>query len=198
MIDSKPCRCCGVPQVGRRADLRRCVLCDGCDRVHGAERQAKIERLVANGQMTPWFAIGQIMIDDAHHAGQLGFRGDPTAATIWIDRPVCRWEVVIGRAIARNELPVTDELMAAVMLRYVPGPIAGIPGLRRELKDALCALDPDVLDVEVSCTRDAMDAGHLIIDVIHRTAVLSAVDRWQSAPDVEIPSDIAQRPRGQA
>jgi hypothetical protein len=184
-----PCRCCGVIQVGLRAELRRCVLCDSCDRRHGLEREALVMALFAVGRLNMWEAIGQLAIDDAHHAGMLMFRGTRDSADLWVPRPVPRWAVVIGRALARQEQPAAGDVVAAMMQRYVPGPASALPELRAELTAALQAFDPDVLGVEVTCERDVLDPGHMLINILHRTA---------AGPEVEIPTDIGRRPRGQA
>lgn len=151
--------------------------------------------LFVTGQLTMWEALGQLIIDDAHHAGMLALRGPRQAADLWIPRPVPRWAVVIGRAHARDELPAAGDVVAAVMQRYVPGPASAIPELRAELTDALQAFDPDVLGVEVTCERDVLDPGHMLINILHRTAAGPAVTL---SPEVEIPTDIGRRPRGQA
>jgi hypothetical protein len=184
-----------VIQVGLRAELRRCVLCDSCDRRHGLEREALVMALFGVGRLTMWEAIGQLVIDDAHHTGMLTLRGTRDAADLWIPRPVPRWAVVIGRAIARQEQPAAGDVVAAVMQRYVPGPASALPELRAELTAALQAFDPDVLGVEVTCEQDMLDPGHMLINILHRTAAGPVVTL---VPEVEIPTDIGRRPRGQA
>jgi len=178
-----------------RAHLRRCALCDGCDRLHGLEREAWLVTLFVMGQMTVWEVIGQLMVDDAHHAHVLEYRGDSMAASIWVPRPVARWEALVGRAAARGEGVTMEDLLHAVMDRYVPGPASELESMQAELKTALSAIDPDVLDVRVTCSRDALDPEHILIEICHRTAVGPAVTMTS---DVEIPADIGTRPRGSA
>ena len=36
--DDTPCRCCGIQLQGEREKLRRCILCDMCDRRHAISR----------------------------------------------------------------------------------------------------------------------------------------------------------------
>lgn len=151
--------------------------------------------LFQNGRLTMWEAIGLLVVDDAHHSGMLTLRGSWNSADLWVPRPVPRWAVVIGRAIARQEEPAAGDVIAAVMARYVPGPANALPELRAELTAALQAFDPDVLGVEVSCEQDVLNPGHMLINILHRTAVGPAVTL---SPEVEIPADIGRRPRGQA
>lgn len=191
------CRCCGVilPDGTPRATIRRCVVCDLCDRRHGDEREAVVTQLVADGRIDAWLGIATMAVDDAHLAGCLEFVGDPRAADMWIAKPVARWAVVIARALAMGEAPSASEVIGAVVGRYLPGTSAQIPEIKAELADALRVLDPGVVDVEVRTSRDALDPAHLSIDVLMQPAVAGTTT---FAGASEIPDDIATRTRGQA
>lgn len=194
----KRCSCCGIFLVGAEVLRDRCLVCGVCDHMHGDELEARVVRLVAAGSL-PWGrALACMLVDDAHHAVRLRFHGDPMACEMAIDEPVHRWEVVIGRALARGEVPDLSRIVAAVLARYIPGraTTTTLEAIERDMTEALQMFDPDVLSVKVTARRDHLDPEHLIIECSTRNPVGPAV--LDIAPEVAIPSDISSRPRGQA
>lgn len=201
MLSGVQCRCCGVPVYETRATLRRCMVCDLCDRRHGDELQQHVVALVRAGQITPYHAVARMLLDDALISGalQLIDNGDGTAYA-WIPHPpVERWMVVAARAYARNGQPDVQAVVDAVLGRYLPGPAtrANLDAIARDLRRALHHIDQNVVNVEVDCKRDALDPQHLLITVECRTADAPGTVTV-TAPDAAIPADILSRPRGQA
>lgn len=195
------CTCCGIGVSGQRAVIRRCIVCDQCDRLHGDELVATCGRMVRAGQLTPGHVLARVMMDDAHLAGMIEYRDDPDGMTVtaWVPVPVPRWRVVIGRAWARGEAPDISRIVGSVLDRYLPGPAsrANLDGIAQDITDALGAIDPNVLNCKVGCKVDQLDPQHLIIEVQTKTAAAPGmVDVL--APDVELPADIMSRPRGSA
>jgi len=207
------CRCCGVLLApGPRAEIRRCILCDLCDRRHGDELQLHVMGLVRAGRITWGHALARMLIDDAHHAGMLGMvvENGALTATLTVPEPVPRWRVVIGRAISRGELPELNLVLKVTLARYIGkrATLAVREEMRRELCEALSTLDDSITDITVSCHLDTIDAEHLMIEITGKRATLGAVAFDASAggadaaklgaPAPELPADIMSRPRGQA
>ena len=194
------CRCCGISIAGTpREQIRRCPICDICDRRHGDELQLHCVELVRTGQITPWHAIGAMLIDDAHVCGMLMMAMQPGDRTLYIGVPVAppRWRVVIGRALARDEVPEVDLVIKVVLGKHLPG--RGTPerlaAIAADLRDALQIMDPSIESVDVTTERDMLDPEHLKILLTARTPALGTV---VTGADVELPADIMSRPRGQA
>jgi hypothetical protein len=192
------CSCCGVPLVN--AELRRvvprCLVCDVCDGWHGDRLQARIANMVATGWM-PWGAgVARMLVDDAHHAAKMRLVGDRRAAEIRVE-PFERWEVVIGRALARGEQPSWCHVVDAILQRYIPGRATDetLRAIERDLTAALQMMDQDVLSVEVTAKRDVLDPEHMVIICSSRNPVLGSVVQDAGVP---IPDDISSRPRGSA
>lgn len=197
------CRCCGVDVGdGPRRALHRCILCDWCDGRHGDELQLYVaaRARARAGTTTAWAAIGRMLVDDAAMAGMLNFKVlDGDTVRPWIPAPVPRWRVLIGRALARDEVPDLSMLVQVALAPYIPGTATRetLAALSRDLSAAFALFDPNVIDVEVDSARDVLDPHHLIISVKARTATAPGMVTV-AAPDVEIPADIMTRPRGSA
>lgn len=198
-----PCRCCGIKLEGERAKIRRCILCDLCDRRHGDELQAHVTALLsARPPIDLWHAVARMLTDDAHLAGLLAMvavEDDAGVVTAWpyvIDF-VPRWRVVIGRALARDEMPDVSEVLGAVLARYLPGRNSQAlrDAISRDLTDAMCMVDPSIVTCEVTCDQDALDPEHLLIHVTGREPTLGQA---VMAPEVGIPDSVMRGPRGQA
>lgn len=201
MIDA-PCRCCGIQLQGEREKLRRCILCDMCDRRHGDELQAHVTALVRAGQIGFWHAVTRMLVDDAHLAGMLAItaveddHGVVSAYPYVIDF-VPRWRVVLGRALALNEIPDVGQVLGAVLGRYLPARNSQAlrEAISRDLTDAMRMVDPTIITCEVTCDQDALDPEHLRINVTGRAPTLGQI---VMAPEVEIPDSVMRGPRGQA
>lgn len=202
------CKCCGIPidPADPRAEWRRCAVCDRCDRRHGDELQIHIWALLNAGQISRGHAFARMLIDDALLTGNLELRpehdehgNELQTATLWITRPPRRWEVVVGRACARNEVPEVGLVVEVTLARYIPGPASpeNMQGLADELTTAFCFMDDNVLSVDVSTERVILDPQHLIIRINTKTAAAPGMITTFGA-DAELPDDIMQRPRGQA
>lgn len=197
-----PCRCCGIKLQGAREKIRRCILCDMCDRRHGDELQAHVTALVRTGQIGFWHAVTRMLVDDSHLAGLLAMyavEDDVGVVKVWpvvIDF-VPRWRVVIGRALALNEIPDVGQVMGAVLARYLPARNSQSmrDAISRDLTDAMCMVDPTIITCEVTCDQDALDPAHLMINVTGRAPTLG---QTVMAPEVEIPDSVMRGPRGQA
>lgn len=197
-----PCRCCGIKLEGERAKVRRCILCDLCDRRHGDELQAHVTMLVRDHRLGFWHAVTRMLVDDAHLAGLLAIvavEDDHGVATAWpfVCEFVPRWRVVIGRALALGELPDVGRVLDAVLGRYLPARNSQAlrDAISRDMTDAMCMVDPTIVTCEVSCDQDAFDPEHLRILVTSRESTLG---QTVMAPEVEIPDSVMRRPRGQA
>lgn len=196
------CRCCGVP-VGPhpfRQQVRVCMDCDSCDRLHGAQLQGVLAKAVADGKLQPYTAIARAMIDDAQLTGRLEHivLEDGKSADVRITNPPPRWLVVMARSICRGEMPDMLSVVDAVVFRYVPGRIT--PTIRRafeaELRDALHAMDPEIMDVEIESAVDVDDPGHLVIKIGAKVPVLGM--QVGGAEHVDVPADIMSRKRAEA
>jgi hypothetical protein len=201
-VTDPACRCCGIRLEGPRAQLRRCILCDLCDRRHGIELQAHVIELVASGQLGLWHAITRMLVDDAHLAGLLAMvavKDEQGVVSVWprvLESPP-RWRVVIGRALARNEIPAVSEVLDAVFARHLPGRNSQAlrDAISRDLTDAMCMIDPSIVNVEVRCDQDAFDPEHFKIYI---TGLEPTLGQTVMTPEVEIPEGVARGPRGQA
>lgn len=197
-----PCRCCGIQLQGEREKIRRCILCDMCDRRHGDELQAHVTALVRAGQIGFWHAVTRMLVDDAHLAGLLAITAvedDNGVVSAWpyvIDF-VPRWRVVLGRALALNEIPDVGQVLGAVLARYLPA--RNSQALRdvisRDLTDAMCMVDRSIAACEVLCDQDVLEPEHMRINVIATAAFLG---QTVMSPEVEIPDSVMRGPRGQA
>lgn len=197
-----PCRCCGIQLQGEREKLRRCILCDMCDRRHGDELQAHVTALVRAGQIGFWHAVTRMLVDDAHLAGMLSIlaveddRGIASAYPLVMGF-VPRWRVVIGRALASKEIPDVGRVLGAVLGRYLPARNSQAlrEAISRDLTDAMCMVDPSIVTCVVACDQDALDPEHLMISVTGRAPALG---QTAMSPEVEIPESVMRGPRGQA
>lgn len=196
------CRCCGIRLQGEREKIRRCILCDMCDRRHGDELQSHVTALVHAGQIGFWHAVTRMLVDDAHLAGLLAIiavEDDTGVVSAWpyVLGFVPRWRVVIGRALALNELPDVGQVLGAVLARYLPArnSQAMRDAISRDMTDAMCWIDPSIVSCEVTCDQDALDPAHLMIRVTGRDSTLG---QTVMAPEVEIPESVMRGPRGQA
>lgn len=194
------CRCCRVPVEGIRAKVRVCPLCDECGGLHGLALEAAVRERVASGQMSAWYGVGVMALDDANAAGMLRFVGDPREASIHVPEPVRRWQVVAGRAVLAGELPAIDEIIGACLAPYVPGPKtdATMQALADELTTAMRWIDPEVLHVDISCALDVIDPQHLIIQVSTRTPAMPGAANMPGADDVVIPDHVLRAKPAQA
>lgn len=194
------CKCCGIPIDGPRVAIELCVVCDRCDRRHGAALEQACIAAVRAGLLSPWHALCRMMIDDALLTGGLALvvDGRGMARPLVPDCPD-RWMVVICRAWARQEQPQLDDIVGAVLGRYIPGPAtrANFDAIARDLQRALSTIDENVLSVEVDSKIDTLDPEHLIINIQARTPATPGMVTI-TAPDVELPADIMTRPRGLA
>lgn len=200
------CDCCGVPVDGPRIALRRCILCDGCDHLHGDKLQLRVVDLVSQGKLDPYHAITRMMVDDAHMTGRLQMVSPVALADgrvmvdVTVIGPVPRWLVAIARAAARNELPQINVVLVGVLARFfgLRATRAVLDEIRIDMIDALRFIEPSIIDIEVTSRSDAIDPEKLVIDIKASTPMLGTVVQMKGAPDVEIPADIHTRPRGQA
>jgi hypothetical protein len=119
-------------------------------------------------------------------------------ANLWIPVAPRRWEIVIGRAAARNVMPDMTALLGACLSPFIPcaNTPANIEAMRLEIEHALRFCDPNCTGVEVACELDTLDAAHIVIKANMSVAAPDAVANL--APDVAIPVDILSRQRGQA
>lgn len=177
-----------------------CPLCDQCGGLHGEALYRAVRERVAGGHLSVWYGIGVLALDDANTAGMLQFVGDPNAASIWVPEPVRRWQVVAGRAVLADTLPAIDEIIAACLSPYVPGPKTDetMRALADDLTTAMRWIDPDVLHVDISCKTDAIDPGHLIIQVSTRTATMPGMVSIPGGDDVVIPDHVLRAKPAQA
>lgn len=196
------CKCCGTAAISEhRAQLAGvCAMCDQCDKCHGDTLQARLVQAAATGQIDPSMGLARMMIDDANLCGRLVYVGDWNAATIEIRNPPERWEVVIARSLARNEMPDVHSVVDAVLRRRLPAPYGEqlLEDLARDLKLALSVIIPDIVDVKVQSERDIVDPEHLKILIQGKAPVLGVQLAAVAGADVEIPADIMSRPRGSA
>lgn len=201
MSATSTCRCCGCPVHDQRAAIRRCIVCDLCDRRHGDELQAIILDLLSRGEIDPGLALARMMLDDAHHAGMLHaiVDTDGRTAQLRIPVPVPRWRVYAGRQKLADrpiEAQVIVDLAVAPYwgLRPTDHVLAKISA---DITAAMTFLGLVVDGVSITPTSDHLGPGMLAIHI-------SAHDRPDPeqvitpAPEVEIPDDIMQRARGQA
>lgn len=192
----RACRCCGLPDlVGVRGKVRVCPMCDDCDGLHGDALQA---RMMSGEWLDPYIALARAIIDDAQLTNRIVFVGEGEAKHINVPNPPRRWEVMIARALLRNEQPDLHTVMNAVLLpffglRASPSVMAL---LRGELLEALQAFDASIFDVEVSIDVDVLDRENLQIKVCAKTPALGMTFDADSAG--VIPPDIMARPRGEA
>lgn len=194
------CRCCGIPVTGPRAQFRVCIGCDLCDELHGDKLQGILAMAVRDGKIAPYTALARLLIDDAQLTGRAVYieREAGGVADLRIPKPPLPWLIVCGRSLARGQTPDVKSVVDAVLVRYIPGSSAPhrMAELCLELRDALQFVDPDIMDVEVTTTRDVIDPGNLRIEIKARTPTLGSV--VANATDVDIPADILSRPRAEA
>ncbi|HSR79075.1 MAG TPA: hypothetical protein VLN57_21055 [Xanthobacteraceae bacterium] len=196
------CHCCGIRLEGERAAIRRCILCDMCDRRHGDELQVHVTALVRNGVIDLWHGVTRMLVDDAHVAGLLAIVAVEDAGGLVSGWPtvlefVPRWRVMIGRARARDELPDVTLVLNAVLARYLPAQNSHAlrTAISIDMTDAMCLIDPSIVSVDVTCEQDALDAEYLMINVIANVPTLG---QTAMAPDIQIPDSVMRGPRGQA
>lgn len=202
MTAQATCRCCGAAVVGERAKVRRCIVCDRCDRRHGYELQAIAVDLVSRGEMDPGHALARMLLDDAHHAGMLIViqdERDPRMASLWIEHPVPRWRVYIGRQkLAEQPLDV-QTVVDLAMIPYAglaPSPTV-IADMRTQIAVALRFLGMTVRSVAITPVADRIGPGHVNINIEAEQAP-EPDQVITPAPEIAIPDDIMQRTRGQA
>lgn len=199
------CQCCGLPVPCDRREVRRCVVCDLCDHLHGDALQIRVGRQVMAGQISLCDGLARMLVDDAMMAGglqlvpEVNLEARTWTLRPWILRPIDRWRVVVGRAFAVDRAVDVSLMLSVILARHIPGQVSRgtLDAIARELREALTTIDPNVVGVEVDCKCDTLNPENLLIDISTRTAaapgMISLVD-----PDVELPADIMSRPRGQA
>ncbi len=198
------CTCCGIAMdgAGPRAQIKRCMICDICDGLHGDALQIQIMKTMRAGLLPAGYALARMLIDDAHLAGRLIAIPDPSGvgSALWIERPVPKYAVVAGRAAARGELPDVTLLTHVTLARFI-----GLRAtsevkadLQRDLIEMMRYVDSSVLDVNVTTDMDVVDPEHLSITVLASCPTLGST--VAEAPDAgaAIPDDIMRRPRGLA
>lgn len=205
------CGCCGIPRLhyglGCPAPMcRRCVLCHMCRGRHGDAFENDVIAAWQAKMIPTWQAIAAMLVDDGHYTGALKIEpggcacGKPTCTKpgYRVIRPVKRWEVVVARAIARNTIPDLAHLVSMTLAPHMGGP--NLPHVRaaieRDLCEALSAVDPDVVGIEVACAPSVIAVDEIAINIVKRTATMPAM--IDTAPDVPVPLDIFSRPRGSA
>lgn len=163
--------------------------------------------LLRADQLTWSHALARMMLDDAHLAGMLELhavpREDPNVADVepWVSVPVPRWRVVIGRALALDQVPDVGEVVRAALSPFwgLRSSTAIMNEIRRSMTAALVMMDPNIVDVEVATSMNAVDPEEIKIVVLTKTAAAPGmVSIAPGAEDVQIPADIMTRPRGQA
>lgn len=203
------CRCCGIEPGGRvpfipvRPDV--CVICaQVCDGDHAERLQRKIWRKLSAGMIDVWHAIAASLLDDALITGQLTIipphkDAREPGALLWCECPP-RWLVEIGRCAARGELVAIGDVVNAVMAKHMKRP--NTQAVRNELaldmREALLAIDRDVIEVEVNVTTDALDPQHIQLVIKKRVNVEPGAVVVPGAANVEIPPDMLTRARAKA
>lgn len=202
MPDPNTCRCCGALVIGERLKIRRCIVCDRCDRMHGDELNALVVDLVSRGAMDPGHALARMLLDDAHHAGMLIVIQDehiPQMASLWIEHPVPRWRVYVGRR-KLLEQPIDAQIVVDLAMRpymeLAPTPEV-IGGMRAEITAALRFVGLIVRNVAITPMADKFGPGHVNVHIEAEQAP-EPEQVVTPAPEVAIPDDIMQRARGQA
>lgn len=197
------CRCCGAAVVGERAKIRRCIVCDRCDRRHGDELQAIVTDLVTRGEM-PWdHALARMLLDDAHYAGMLIViqnEQNPGMANLWIERPVPRWRVYVGRARAAGQSFELQTVIDLVIWRHMDrrNTAEARAEITAEVREALTFLGAELSTLEVSASGDVLDPGHLMLRIEGRVPPPPEPGAVVFEQEAEMPADIMQRTRGQA
>lgn len=199
------CRCCGIPiMLGTEMHykLALCVACTACNKKHGDALEKHARALVDAGRMAPWHCVALITIDNAQLWGTLDVRiGDNGLADLIVRESPRPWQIVVARCASSNRIPTFDELIAACLVSFVPGPntLANKQRIADEITTALCWIDSNVVCAEIDFKDDVLDAGHLIINVQVRQATPDAViyDAAKNHDEL-IPPDIMTRSRGQA
>lgn len=199
------CQCCGLPVPLERREIARCAVCDLCDHLHGDALQIYVGRQVMAGQITPYHGLARMLVDDAMMAGELqlvpevNLEARTWTLRPWILRPIDRWRVVVGRALAVDLAVDVSLLLSVILARHIPGRSdrGTLDAIARELREAFAVIDPNVVDVEVDCKRDVLDPEHLLINISTKTAAAPGMISLAD-PDIELPADIMSRPRGQA
>lgn len=207
MSDATRCRCYGCPVTDGRAKIRRCIVCDRCNHRHGDELQAIVVDLVRRGEMDPGHGLALMLLDDAHSAGMLiviADAADPRTASLWIERPVPRWRVLVGRrSLAEQPCDVREVVDLAILpcwgLRATPEVLAR---MRADIVEALTFLGGLVESLEITPTADVLGPDHLMIKIGARMPDAQLDDAptigAEVAAEPEIPDDIMLRPRGRA
>lgn len=192
------CECCGVPDAGTRC--RECAL--PCDGLHGDQLQLVLMRAVHDGRLAPYVALARSMYDDAMLTGRMIIRpcAHHPGGHATIPNPPKRWEVVVARALCRNELPDISLVLGAVLAKYIPGRCSRrtLDAIADDMREALSAVDPSIVHVEVDSKIDVVDPQHLQIVITGEAPVLGAVVTPPGVADVAIPADIMLRKRAQA
>lgn len=199
MIDAVvTCGCCGVPLFGPRRALRRCEICDRCDKLHGDALQERIAQQLAAGTLDPGLAMVRSLVDDAQLCGRLVFVGDPSAADIMIPNPPRRWEVAICRAICRGEQPDMQSAIGAALAPFFARRWCAElrAAVERELLEVLHMFDDSIVHVDVEIEGDKLDPECVNIKVTAMTPSLGTTFDADGAG--AIPADILSRPRGEA
>lgn len=198
-VEVVTCGCCGIPLFNSpRARLRRCEVCDQCDKIHGDALQFRVAQLVTAGKLDPGQAMTRMLIDDALVTGRLEFVGDAHAAMINIPKPPRRWEVAIGRAICRGEQPDLHSAIGAVLGEYFGRVWSNElrAKIERDVAEVLHVFDDSITGVDIDIDADVFDPEHAIIKVTATTPSLGATFDADAAG--AIPADILSRPRGEA
>lgn len=167
--------------------------------MHGAKLQHVLTAVVREGKLDPGVALARSIMDDAQLTGRIVYmRREDGSADVTVPDPPERWRVVVARALARNELPDLQSVVAAVLDRWLPAPYSSALGERiaADLLPALRVIDPSIFGVDIDCHRDVADPEHLIIKVNASTPTLGAA--LVDTRDVAIPDYVMRTPRGSA
>lgn len=196
------CGCCGVraqnPDGHKTVPV--CSFCAQlCNGVHGDALQHSVMAHVSTGRMEPFHAIAVMMLDDAWITRSIAFRPAPGGVLISVIAPP-RWRVVVARAQALGTMPAIGDVCEAVLVRYFGGPnVQRIRDeIRREMIEALTAIDPDIVDIEIKIDAVTLGPNEIKLMISKRTNIEPGAMVMPAIADVAIPDDIMLRSRGKA
>lgn len=196
------CGCCGVraqnPDGHRTVPV--CSFCAQlCNGVHGDALQHSVMARVATGRMDAFHAIAVMMLDDGWITRSVVFKPAPGGMLIHVISPP-RWRVVVARAEALGTTPDIESVLEAVLVRRFgeANTEATREAIRCDLRTAMVAIDPDIIDLSVDIAAAMIGPNEIKIVISKRTNIEPGAMMMPAIADVEIPADIMLRSRGKA
>lgn len=213
------CECCRAV-LDDANPWPRCVIChDGgggssCAGAHGNDLQRECMPGGALESMPALTRMAISAVDDAWLCGLCEVRTldhRPGWFYAYVSRCPRRWEVFIARRHSVGGEVDRQQLVNVVMLPWhgKPNTDANRLELQAELREALCAADPSVADVEVTVARDDGNRDGVSVSIkVVQAATIQAVTIETAIEDVRpgvvfdsgvaIPADMMARARARA